>query len=109
MTRWLVPLLTILVLVVQSASTWAAAGTKTTVHCCCPSVDVCKCHDHEGGGETSMRRCGGGEHEVFPELAVSTVVDPPPVIEIEVPAFDIEYRVIELSTTPEHAPDKPPF
>jgi hypothetical protein len=107
--RLLLPLLAVLALVVQSASTWAAAGAVTDVHCCCPSKEVCKCHEHQPGPDTSMKRCGGGEHEVLPELAVSTVVEAPPVSLVEVSSIEIEHFVPELSTIPARAPDKPPF
>ncbi len=109
MPRWLLPLLAMLALVVQSAGTFAAAGTKTVVHCCCPSVKVCKCHEHDGGADTSMKRCGGGEHEVLPELAVSTVVESPVAIEIDAPAITIEHRIENLEPVPAAEPDKPPF
>lgn len=99
-----------LTLVVQSASTWAAAGTATDVHCCCPSKDVCKCHDKQShDDDASMKRCGGGEHELLPELAVTTLPEPPAAIEVAVPAIEIEYPVPALSTIPTPAPDKPPF
>lgn len=109
MPRLLLPLLAVLALMVQSVSTWAAAGARTDVHCCCPSKDVCKCHDHEPGPDTNMKRCGGGEHEVLPELAVSITVEAMAVIEIVTAAIEIEHRVQKLSTIPARAPDKPPF
>lgn len=110
MPRWLIPLLTVLALLVQSASTFAAAGTTTTTHCCCPSVEVCKCHEHEDhDSEASMKRCGGGEHEVLPELAVTILVDPPVAIERSVAAVDLVHVIPAFETIPGTAPDKPPF
>lgn len=109
MPRLLLPLLAVLALMVQSVSTWAAAGSQADAHCCCPSKDVCKCHEHRPGPDTSMQRCGGGEHEVLPELAVTTMVEPMVAIAIEVPAIAIVHAVQKLSTIPDRAPDKPPF
>lgn len=109
MPRLLLPLLAVLALLGQSATTWAAAGSQTDVHCCCPSKDVCKCHDHKSGSDPSMKRCGGGEREILPELAVSTIVEPPTTIVIERASIEIEHVVPQLSTIPDRAPDKPPF
>ena len=109
MPRLLLPLLAVLALMVQSVSTWAAAGSRSDAHCCCPSKDVCKCHEHKPGPDTSMQRCGGGEHEVLPELAVTITVEPAAAIAIEVPSIEIVHAVQKLSTIPDRAPDKPPF
>ena len=105
----MLPLLAMLALVVQSAGTFATAGTKDDAHCCCPSKEICKCHEHDGSSDTSMKRCGGGEHEVLPELAVSTVVEPPAAVEVEVPAIEIEHLLPTFETIPGNAPEKPPF
>lgn len=105
----LLPLLAVLALMVQSATTWAAAGSQTDVHCCCPSKDVCKCHDHKPGPDTSMKRCAGGEREILPELAVSTMVEPPMTVVIESASIEIDHVIPKLSTIPNRAPDKPPF
>lgn len=109
MPRLLLPLLAVLALMVQSVSTWAAAGAQTDVHCCCPSKDVCKCHDHKPGPDTNMKRCAGGEHEVLPELAVTVTVEAPAVVEMITSSIEIEHHVQQLSTIPARAPDKPPF
>ncbi len=109
MPRVLLPLLAVLALLVQSATTWAAAGSQTDAHCCCPSKEVCKCHDHEPGPDTNMKRCGGGESELLPELAVATMAEPPTTISIESPSIEIVHAVAQLSTIPNRAPDKPPF
>jgi hypothetical protein len=56
-----------------------------------------------------MQRCGGGEHEVLPELAVTTAVESVVAIEVEIPSIEIVHVVQKLSTIPDRAPDKPPF
>lgn len=102
--------LVMLGLMVQSASTWAAAGVVTDVHCCCPSPDVCKCHDKQShDDDATMKRCAGGEHQLLPELAVTTLVEPPVPIDVVPAAIVVEHRVLELSPISAPAPDKPPF
>jgi len=109
--RWLAPVLTLLALLLQPVGAYASAGVKTDVRCCCPSPEVCKCHDHEGRGEpsTEMGRCGGGERLVLPELVTTALPDVPIAIEVATPAIVVDYDVPMLSDAVGDAPEKPPF
>jgi hypothetical protein len=109
--RWLASLLTLLALVLQPVGAYASSGVKTEVRCCCPSPEVCKCHDHDGRGEpsTELGRCSGAERVVNPELISSTVPEAPIVSAVVTPALEIEFIVFELFDVVGPAPEKPPF
>jgi hypothetical protein len=107
--RWLASLLTLLALAFQPVA-YASSGVKTDVRCCCPSPEVCKCHDHEGGGpSTEMGRCAGGERVVAPELVTSAVPEAPIVTVVVTRALEVEFEVLVLSDAVGDAPEKPPF
>lgn len=108
--RYLVPLVTLVVLLGRSVSAFAAAGPQVDVTCCCPDPSACKCHHGEGGGgESSIKRCDGGEHFVSPELELASL---PIVFETTVvperPRAVI-YLLAALSDAHAIVPEKPPF
>ena len=74
MPRWLFALITVLALCVRGVTAFAAAGWVGDTECCCPSPDVCKCHDHEGKPhpDATMKKCGGDAEQVVPDLVVAT-------------------------------------
>ena len=109
LARWFVPVITVLVLLAQSASTFAMAGVKRDIVCCCPDPDVCKCHGHDDPTPTpEMKRCGGAVHEVAPAQIAATLSAPPTMIAA---TTAIEVVVVELpiSDEPTSAPETPPF
>jgi hypothetical protein len=107
---WLAPVFALLVLLVQPLGAYASAGVKTDVRCCCPSPEVCKCHDHDGRGDTtSMGRCAGGQHELAPELTTATLPDVPAAVVVDLPALAIEHAVLLLDEIFALPPEKPPF
>lgn len=108
MLRWLVPLVTIVVLVGRGLTAFASAGTQVDVKCCCPDPLTCKCH-HDGGDRETMKKCSGAVHEMVPQLADTTLPAQP--------AHGVETRVQRISTiasaplvdTPPREPETPPF
>jgi hypothetical protein len=108
--RWIVSAVTVLVLALQSIGTYAAAGVKTDVHCCCPDAAHCKCHDHvDRGAQDSIKRCGGAVRHDAP-IVTATVMPEPPLAVTEVASARIA-----TWTAPANPPDrsivpeKPPF
>ncbi len=107
--RWLIPVVTALVLVGQSVAAWAAAGVIGDAECCCPSPDRCKCRDHEGHDQPELRRCNGDAERVAPAPLVAV----PPAA----PAATREVAIAHLAppappAPPEdrsEPPEKPPF
>ena len=107
--RWLLPIVTALALVGQAVTAWAAAGVIGEASCCCPVPDDCKCHDHEGGGQTELRRCTGDAERVVPAPLAAAVPD--------VPEVACEVTVARAAPPsppplPDHRadpPEKPPF
>lgn len=68
MLRWLVPIFTVLALLGQSVTTFAAAGVIGEAECCCPIKAKCKCHDHDGKSDQAptVKRCAGEAKLVAP-------------------------------------------
>lgn len=95
--RWLIPVVTALVLVGQSVAAWAAAGVIGDAECCCPSPDRCKCHGDEPAGSPELRRCNGEAERVAP----APIVAVPPAA----PVIEREIAVVHLAPTP---PPPPP-
>jgi hypothetical protein len=108
--RWIVSVVTVLVLALQSVGTYALAGIKTDVHCCCPDAKHCKCHDHvDHSSNDSIKRCGGAVHHDAPVVSTTTLPEPP------VAVTDVAVARI-AATTPVSfpldrviVPEKPPF
>ncbi|MBL9019388.1 MAG: hypothetical protein JNL83_34690 [Myxococcales bacterium] len=88
MPRWLFALITVLALCVRGVTGYAAAGWVGDTSCCCPSPEVCKCHDHDGKPhpDATMKRCGGDAQQVAPDLVTATAPASPPVTEHRVVA-----------------------
>jgi len=107
--RYLVPLVTLVVLLGRSVTTFAAAGPKVDVTCCCPNPDTCKCHHGGHGGDTSMKRCDGGEHVVTPELETMLIpAAPVATVTLQRPRA-VVYVLAALSEGRTIVPEKPPF
>jgi hypothetical protein len=108
--RWLAPVVTVIALVVQSASVFAAAGVKNDIMCCCPSIDVCKCHEHDGPPlPTHMNRCGGAVHEDAPVMVQVTLPEPPAPLVADVVTHVAIVSVEPTPATRTYVPEKPPF
>jgi hypothetical protein len=108
--RWLVPIVTILALAVQSIGTYANAGVKVEVTCCCPDITKCKCHDHDDNQPVDkMKRCAGAIHVDVP--IVAAVVLPEPAVETApiVRAAPMVWSAIEIPPDRSLVPEKPPF
>ena len=110
MLRWLLPLVTVVALLGQAVTAYAAAGVIGEASCCCPKPSKCKC-DHAGKpqGTPEMKRCSGEAKLVAPAPTIALVPAPigracepraialaPPLVE---PLLDDVSRV----------PEKPPF
>lgn len=108
--RYLVPIVTLVVLLGRSVATFAAAGPVADVHCCCPDPSTCKCdHGKPGGDNSTMKRCHGGEHFVTPSLE-ATELPPTPITEIAPQAMRATVHVlVALSDDRTIVPEKPPF
>jgi hypothetical protein len=106
--RWLVPLVTIVVLLGRGVTTFAAAGITLDVKCCCPDPKTCKCH-HDGGERSTMKKCSGAFHQIAPEHAATTLP--------EAPAPTLVPRATQLAMVtlpqpidaPAREPETPPF
>jgi hypothetical protein len=108
--RWLLPLVAVVALLGNAATTWAGAGMVGDTQCCCPDPERCKCHDHDGEAAptSELKRCSGDVQIVAPihliaiapslvsiaaaPVATAVDVDPPPIAD-HVP----------------EPPEKPPF
>jgi hypothetical protein len=109
--RWLLPILTVLGLIGQSVTSFAAAGVFGDASCCCPIKAKCKCHDHDGDGDPApaMKRCAGEAKLIAPAIVAAI-----PAIEAEiadVPRVTIA-PVVALLPIPDDVsrePEKPPF
>ena len=105
------PIITVLALLGQTVTSYAAAGTVGDASCCCPIKAKCKCHDHDGkpGSAPTLKRCVGDAKLIAPAIALALpaialeIIDEPRVVtapaEIPLPLFDDVSR----------EPEKPPF
>ncbi|MEO8705508.1 MAG: hypothetical protein ABI867_36090 [Kofleriaceae bacterium] len=108
--RWLAPLFVLFAVMVQSANAFATAGVENDVMCCCPSVEVCKCHEHERPeAPTHLGHCGGAVHEDTPILAVMTLPEPPVPMIASVTVRVAITDVLPIPPAPTYVPEKPPF
>jgi hypothetical protein len=109
--RWLVPIFTVLALLGQSVTTYAATGVFGDAECCCPIKAKCKCHDHDGKSDQAptLKRCAGEAELVAPAVivaipAVAPVLEGEPRVTIA-PALAPANILDDVSREPE----KPPF
>jgi hypothetical protein len=107
--RWLSPVVIVLALLAQTA-TYATAGVKNVVMCCCPSIDQCNCHEHDEPIEQStMGRCGGAVEQLAPiNIAFVPPTAPAPRLVAEQVAL-VEYALPIPSQADPRKPEKPPF
>jgi len=109
--RWLLPIFTVLALLGQTVTSYAAAGTIGDASCCCPIKAKCKCHDHDGKHDSgpTLKRCVGDAKLIAPAIAHAL-----PAIDLEI--IDEPRVVIAPAPTPlvlfddvSREPEKPPF
>ena len=102
-------MIVVLALLVQ-ASGFATAGVVNVVMCCCPSVEDCKCHDHdEPDAPTQLKRCGGAIDETSPIVTSFTLPTPPAPRVVVERAVVVEHVVPIVSQADPLVPEKPPF
>jgi hypothetical protein len=109
LARWLVSLVTLLTLLGQPLGAFASAGEKAEVTCCCPDPEMCKCHDHDGHGTDTMKRCAGAEHQVMPVLAVATIAAIVESIDVLRAHHVVEHRSLPIPDSVSSEPETPPF
>jgi hypothetical protein len=110
LVRWLAPVVMVFALVVHSATAFATAGVKNDVMCCCPSIELCKCHEHgKPQSPTHMNRCGGAVHEDAPLLVEITVPSTPTLVIANVVLTYAVAEVAPIPVSPTYVPEKPPF
>jgi hypothetical protein len=106
--RWLVAILTIVVLAGRGVTAFAAAGIQIDVKCCCPDPQTCKCH-HDGGESETIKKCSGAFHEMLPQLAETTLpTQPASAVERCVQRI-ATIAIAPLSDIPPREPETPPF
>lgn len=100
----------ILALLVQSASTFAAAGVVNVVMCCCPDIESCKCHEHDAPTTpTQVNRCGGAIENDAPILVAITLPTPPAPTVVDRHTVTVEYVLPAIPDDFVVVPEKPPF
>ena len=111
MLRWLLPIFTVVALIGQSVTSFAATGVFGDASCCCPIKAKCKCHDHDANGEPSpaMKRCAGDAKLVAPAVVAAL-----PAVDFEIvdePRMTIAPAVTPLQIPDDvsRVPEKPPF
>jgi hypothetical protein len=107
--RWFAPVVIVLAVLVQ-ASSFATAGIVNVVMCCCPSVDDCKCHEHDSPNPpTQLQRCGGAVDETPPILTAYSLPSEPAPRLVPERAIDIVHLLPIVSQADPLVPEKPPF
>ena len=110
LVRWLVSLCVLLSLLGQPVAAFVSAGTKTDATCCCPSPDVCTCHDHDGrGSDETIKRCAGSEHQVLPAVATATIAAVVDATDIPRVECVIEHDRFQIPPRISSEPEQPPF
>lgn len=109
--RWLLPIFTVVALIGQSVTSFAAAGLIGEASCCCPVKAKCKCHDHEGKPDSSatLKRCAGDAKLIAP--AVSSAIVPTPfesASELRVTSVPA-IAALPILDDVSRVPEKPPF
>jgi xanthosine utilization system XapX-like protein len=109
--RWLVPVVTALVLVGTAVTSWAAAGSGKPA-CCCLDPAKCKCHEHgaASGATAKMKACKTGDRDhVAPMIAVA-VVPAVAAVAAEAPrVVAVAEGVVGMIDGESRAPETPPF
>ncbi|MEO8699654.1 MAG: hypothetical protein ABI867_06400 [Kofleriaceae bacterium] len=108
LVRWIVPVVTLLVLAVQSAAAYANAGVTTEVHCCCPTAAECRCHPDQHRRD-SIERCAGSVRIDAPIVAAIVLPEAPVTSAPQIQAPPVEHVVIAIPTVHVIEPEKPPF